>query len=323
MNTLIKFTFTYCFYFVLLSCSPTKQADPIMQLSSPQAIESFVHKLDLKYQHFRVNRHLQQPSPNCSQVAQALKVKPWIKADIDQNGYADLLVHSRWKQSNYLVIVMSFANRQYQLKMLNEQGCSFGRLIMSDQKKLIEYFHFGEAFQQKQWSDVVAINRKLRQSSEYLPTRYRDTLIYYLNDFIEYNPQPVTHKIQSIYFKTISCLGHCPIFDMHITSDQVAIYNAVEDHLRKGKFKTQLVTKDFRQIINLLNYLNFPQLKDRYETIDLKEPVTELTINYNNGAVKKITDASFEGTKGLALLYNLIIDLRKTQSWQSISSDIE
>lgn len=303
-------------YLVFFSCSSAKKGNQIDLLKTKQEIEAFVHQLSAKYQHFRVNKHLESNHPNCRQLALALKIKPWLKADFDKNGYTDMLVHSRWDHTNYLIVVMGTAKNKYTLKIINtEEGCNFARLANIDKKEAIEYFHFGNTLYQKNWADMLSFSRKVNKIPNKIPDKYRDTLVHTLGNFIEYTSTPPQHHIQAIHFKVINCLGHCPIFDMRIQQNQTATYHAIDDYLRKGHFTTRLNQARFQQIIRLLNYLDFPRLKNHYQQANLTETAIELSIMYDNGKVKKITDTSFEGTQGLAHLYTLIINLRKSEQW--------
>ena len=304
--------------FLCTTCTSRKHYSPIDDLTTAQDIEAFVHKLNPKNRHFRINQSMYFEHPNCRQIVQALNPKPWYKIDLDQNGYTDLLIHSLWDKTNYVVALMAFKQDQYKLKLLGNEACNCTRPIEKTKTPLLEFFHFNDSLYQKTWSEIMMTSREYNRSPKAISNLDRDTLTYAFGDFIEYNPQIKPKEITAIHFKTISCLGHCPIFELNLKQDQTATYHAIDDHLRKGHFKTRVNKNKFQEIMGLVQYMNVASLKNKYQKGSLQEPTSELTITFKNGKQKKIKDTSYEGTRSLGRLYNLLIDLRKNQQWDRI-----
>jgi len=300
------------------ACSSSKRYSLIDDFSTAKDIEVFVHSLTPQNKHFTVNQSLYFEHPNCRQVVRALQIKPWYKSDIDGNGYNDLIIHSRWQQTNYIAVLMAFHENQYALKIVSAEGCNCARPTKTIKNALIEFFHFDDSLYQKSWFEMTLFSRKLTQSPQHIDDRFRDTLIYKFGEVIEYSPALRSQAIESLHFKTMSCLGHCPIFEMSIHHDKTAIYHAIRDDLRKGKFRTNINPQQFRKLLGLLKYIQVNRLKNRYQKNGLTEPMTELHIHFKNGTRKKIIDVSYQGTRGLSHLYNLLIDLRKNQQWEKI-----
>src|SRR5690606_10983273 len=102
------------------------------------------------------------------------------------------------------------------------------------------------------------------------PLKQKD-LIFKFDDFIEYNSTPETYKIEKIEYQTTMCYGTCPKFYILIKNDKTAIFKA-ELYNRKsrdskmitGTFKTTLSNNCYSDITHLLNYIDFPNLKDNY-----------------------------------------------------------
>lgn len=315
MKTYVAILCTFCWLFT--TCGYKKYPNEIDQLSTPKAIETFVHQLNPTHKQFKVNHALQFAHINCSQLANALKIKPWIRADFDKNGYSDLLIHSKWGEMNYITSVMGYADERYKLKIIDTGiNCDLAKLVETKAGSLIETFHFGDTLSTKSWSYMVKLGREINQKPKTLPSTYRDTLTYQLGHWIEYTQSPATHQIQQIKFKVLDCLGSCPIFNITIRADGEAHYHAIKDHLRKGHFTSQLTQPHLTQIKSLLNYIHFPQLKDTYPNQDIGQMTTELSIKYDQGKVKTIKNVTLGGTQGLVHLYQLLINLRKNQRWQ-------
>ena len=74
--------------------------------------------------------------------------------------------------------------------------------------------------------------------------------------------------------------------------------------------------KDYSKIVELLNYIDFPNLKDNYAVNLTDDQTCTLTIIYNNGKVKKIEDYGLIGTFGLDRFYSLMFELRFNQEWK-------
>jgi hypothetical protein len=58
----------------------------------------------------------------------------------------------------------------------------------------------------------------------------------------------------------------------------------------KGNFQTVIDIESYQEITGLLNYLDFPTLKDDYWVSATDNPSCNLTITYNQGKTKTIRD---------------------------------
>ncbi|OJJ20294.1 hypothetical protein BKI52_17670 [marine bacterium AO1-C] len=288
------------------ACSSSKPHSAIDELNNAKDIEAFVHGLNPRHKYFTVNQSLYFEHSGCRKIVQKLKIKPWYKSDVDGNGYNDLIIHSRWEQTNYVAVLMGFPENNYTLKLISDEGCNCAHPLKTSTNNLIEFFHFDD----------------LKMISQQTPTNVsdncRDTLVYKFGEVIEYQSTSTTQEIEWLNFKTISCLGYCPIFEININKDRTATYHAIKDVLRKGRFKAKLDKKKFQEVMGLLQYIQVNKLENEYQKEGLTAPATELTIAFKNGIIKRIKDANYQSTRGLNHLYNLLIDLRKNQQWEKI-----
>jgi len=152
---------------------------------------------------------------------------------------------------------------------------------------------------------------------------YNETSIYLLNDFVEFNKKQKMYDIEEIKFRTTRCFGTCPQFNIEIDKSKNAIFDAIyynrknkNDNEIKGKFKAVIKDIDFNNILNLLNIIDFPKLNDNYSIGRRDYPTCFLTITYDNGKIKKITDYGLSGTSELKELYSLMFELRFNQKWE-------
>lgn len=171
----------------------------------------------------------------------------------------------------------------------------------------------------------------------YISTIIHKTLDYKtFNSFIEYNPDPKDYSIQKIVYETGMCFGTCPMFKLELNKNGKStfiakVYNFIDHNDPKaeikamkkfkkgeGTFEATIKESDFQNIENLLNYIDFPELKNEYSVNWTDDHSSLLTITYNNGQVKKIDDYGLVGTYGLKKLYNILFDLRFSQNWKKI-----
>ncbi len=231
----------------------------------------------------------------------------WLKADLDGNGRIDLLVAGqpgKYAYQNALVGFLDVGKLKPQvLKVLyQELGCVMLQLIQVKHLTAIRYTHpilVGERFTQ---------NVKLVCQA--------DTLIVSGGQLIEYNRAPKDYHIQQVSFRTGACFGSCPIFELRLNRDGTASYYAEEYNDQQGRFAATIAPIQVAELWHLLNYLNFPRLRNFYNVGVTDQATCILTITYANGQVKTIEDYGKEGTLGLRQVYRLLFALRTTQAWK-------
>ena len=131
------------------------------------------------------------------------------------------------------------------------------------------------------------------------------------------------YNIEKIEYQTTRCFGTCPQFNIVIDKFKNASLDAQHYNIKgengkeiKGNYKAIIKDKDFEEIVNLLNDINFPNLNDKYNIGRKDYPSCFLTITYDNVKVKKISDYGLSGTTGLKKLYDLLFELRFNQEWK-------
>lgn len=257
-------------------------------------------------------------------LAEKLDVKNAIyKADFDNNGFEDFLV----------------IGDAYWCLGRNDESCSFNPLVILN-------------YNQKN-SKIILLSTN---SSEYLVPRIefvkgKSLIAIYKNEIIDWNEQKISKKplkklleykfgnfieyknsndydynIQKIEYNTSLCFGTCPEFEIIIDTTKNATYKAInfnfsdefsENNL-EGMFKTNIKEEDFSKIIELLNHIDFPYLKDEYHVNWTDDQTGTIKIYYNFGKYKEISDYGLQGTKSLELLHNLFFNLRKEQDWKKV-----
>lgn len=277
-------------------------ANKIDELKTDEDVERFIHKQNRKLKDFYITSieilyydTLQQ------KIADSLGVKPWQKADFDNNGLSDLLVYGSWDGNKCLIA------------------------IIDDGNKFVFRFLSRGFFDDVYFPAVTTINKQpfliLNKSCDFCSDIGKqiistDTLIYKFGDFIEPNFNTPSYKIEKIEFSTTMCFGTCPVFELEIKSDRTAKYHAIQYNNETGKFKTIIDPANFELIISLLNYIDFPNLKDDYNVNWTDDQTCILTITYDNGKKKIISDYGKLGTHGLSMIYSKLFKLRENQKWR-------
>lgn len=326
--------------FVKTSIIPSK----IDSLKTKEEIQNFVQKLDYPFVRYRdfddsikiykalkkfqlkkiKNFHRGRDSI-IKIIADSLNVtKSFYKADIDNNGFTDLVIIG------------------------DDKSCSGGLsgscdysvyALMSFESDSINPVNL-----MRNQSTMNYIVPKLKETNDKIsliifepPYNYRNSikkteLAYKYGTFVENNNNPKNYNIEKIEYETEACFGECPIFKLTIYNNREAKLNAIEYNTSnpnlweyeisqelKGKFKTTVDNKNYREIVGLLNYLDFPTLEDYYHLSATDLSASKLTITYNNGKKKTISDYGKIGTLGLKKVYKLISNLRTNQEWENIS----
>ena len=212
-------------------------------------------------------------------------VQPFCIGDFDNNGYKDLFIVGRDK---------------YDFK--------FSYALMSFGKDSIKIFNFHE--------DVDLVPKVIRENNQdrlvvKRNSRFHysnDTLIYKYGGFVNYNDNPKKYKIEKISFNGYDIRGK---YDIIIDQNLNANFKLTKT-LNSYKANRKLTLKEYNELIELLNYTDFPSLKEDYFERSSSHIMCDLTINYNNNKIKHIFDHGMENHFSLKALYSKLEDLKKT-----------
>lgn len=279
-----------------------KVLSKIDSISSNEEVEKFIHSLIKKKKEFTL-------------IADSANTQPFYKTDFDNNGLTDLLA------------IGSLPTGYTMSKGRDSIIYSFDTFIV---------MNFG-----KDSVKMMSLGKGLMPDFE-LPKITNDTiltlgqkkLIFKFGNFIEFNPRPKIYKIKKIEYQTSPCYGTCPVFSIQIKEDKLGIFKA-ENHNSKtgvsiidylddkaslketrGTFKAVISDDAYSNIVDLLNYIDFPSLDENYSVNWTDDQSCFLKITYDSGKKKKISDYGLIGTYGLDRLYELIFELRFNQKWK-------
>ena len=250
----------------------------------------------------------------CLSLAKGLTInRSFQKADFDRNGYTDLLSIGKKQEFLNISVVMNYGNDSLRLIELTPtpfSRCALPFIDTIENHPVIRYF---------QWKTYETKNGYEEKLTE-------DTLVFKFGGFIEYNPHPARYTITEIDLQTGICNGYCPVFHLKINENREAVLEAEAFNINrktgkeiKGIYKTNISEKDYEQLVNLLNYIDFLNLRDHYYVTRTDAQSINLSITYRDQEgqerQKRIFDYGKAGTFGLIRLYEILFALRFTQNW--------
>lgn len=288
------------------------KANAIDRLRTNRDVEAFASRV-LKEHHlneFPPLRFIPTDSVKSQNLSDSVvsrwKGRCWQKADLNGDGRTDLLFILYHQHTFNSFIVMDDGRQGFEVHHLSKSLFWRTRELIdlttiSEQPVIL--FHY-----QKQ-----QITRRPHQVIDKPQT---DTLVYKFDNFVEYNPAPVPVQLLNINCSTSPCFGSCPVFELTIKSNGKATYINYNNTTNEQIFTGNIVANKLKQITDLLGYINIRQLKDNYAVNWTDDQTVNLTITFADGSSKTIKDYGMRGTFGLSRLYELLFDLRISQTWE-------
>lgn len=277
-------------------------------------IDRLLEKIDKKkFEYFIVDDKLKIETVRCGDFAEKIQAKSWTKADFDNNGLTDILIIGNL--GNNYIVVLDKGNNKFDVEVLSRDlfgDCSLPTVKEVESQNLI-VINTLRPFRIFKLTD----EETLKKASETPPTIETKELIYKFGYFVELNKTPTSKKIEKISYETTMCFGTCPSFEIKIDTNRQAIYGPrAYNKLKKGPYKATISSSEFNDLVDLLNYIDFSNLKDNYSVNWTDDQTCFLTITYDGGKLKKIRDYGLIGTYGLVRVYEILFDLRENQVWK-------
>ncbi|RZJ70592.1 DUF6438 domain-containing protein [Flavobacterium sp.] len=314
----------------LISCQDEKSFTPakiiptkIDSLKTNAELEKYIGDSDSLYRKFTLKKIQELDCNGCDSVlvnfANRLKVDfTYQKVDFDNNGYTDLLAigdNNTYTPQNIksfdvvlsrpfnVIAIMNFGNET----KLNTFGDDFYGVVPK-----IEYLGS---------RPLLAIYfPRVQTVSGFVKQEQHKALLTFLDgDFVEYNPNPKSHKIEKIEYSNI-------LFDMEILENQSEKFDAKYENYSKpwqrgeqseGKFEGTISDKSWNELKSLLDYVDFESLKPAYHVPWTCDQTANVKITYDNGKTISISDYGHKGTFALQKFHRLMWELRTNQNWRT------
>jgi hypothetical protein len=288
----------------LTVCAQTKTIpNKIDSLNTDKDVFTFIRK---HFQEYDGRESFDYYRNETQQIADSLKVRNWVKADIDNNGETDLLVFRASKLPNIFSILS--LGHKFEITSAKYSDCKYQFMypvvttlnnqvvILLYSQNQIDYDHNNKHF----------IYSKLAC----------DTLLVKDNLFVNYVPAPTPTEIEKIEIDNDGiCEGNCPRINISINAQTFSNKCSKEMFWdNKPRLSTGQLTKvEINRILSLLAYSNFTELNKNYEVGCSDQPTTTLTITYDNGKKKVIYDYGSSGNFTLTEIYKIAYGINWTE----------
>lgn len=287
---------------ILLGCIFNAFANRLDDLKTDADVIKFINSLHIGNDTLRLASLNEIINKRCHVSAQQ-NINNWTKADFNADGKTDLLAIASVDGSQIInLVVMDTGDNSFKYFVINYSlvfQCEFITTVNQNNQQLL-LFHRAN----------FSYDTKTPAKDEMI-----DTLTYNFNAFIELNKYPANYQIKSIALSSGGCFGTCPIQELHINRSGEAKYIAGLYAKKHGTFHSKIDRSKLAHLTNLINYLNIKDLKDNYAVNWTDFPTCYLTITFDDGSVKKITDYGERGTFGLRQLYDTIWGFIPSQNW--------
>nr|WP_314493412.1 DUF6438 domain-containing protein [uncultured Chryseobacterium sp.] len=288
----------FLFHLSVFYSQDKKVFNKIDSLNSAKDVQEFLSNEKNKINYYLDVEDKIDHNRYCELIADSLNFKQnFEKADFDNNGLTDLLVTGKVSEGPKTIYILDkgdhFESKNLSKGQLYEQ-CSFS--LIKDNK--IEYH------------SVKILNRYG------FTRRLTENLAYKFGEFIEENKAPKRHNILEIQFENSGSHWSKFVLKMEIISNRDVTWISRNDgFLTSGIFTAKLSQEKFKEIVDVLNYIDFENLADEYEVGYSDAATTYLKVTYDNLKVKNIRDRGGMGTRGLQKLYDILNDLKGNQKW--------
>jgi hypothetical protein len=295
-------------------------ADSIDSLNNDDQVLAFVRKAYANQQIFFHPTKFIYGDRDHERKAREFGAHPYEKADLDNDGYTDLLFNGYEGQSdsNIPLVLVIFCNNGNKLRVERLPDEIFfdffaAKILRIDDQTCLHALQISRK-RREEWRPGSR-RVKLIDYTE----RRSDTLVWFQNCFIE-RERPVEHHIEKIRYYLGG--GSSPISDIRLTIivDSVKLEKTTDGIPSTpldsgGVFTCRLDSASRDLLYSLLRYIDFPHLKENYQMRGTDAATGILEITYDRGKKKVIEDYGAMGTYGLAALETLLSGLVKSQDW--------
>jgi hypothetical protein len=276
----------------------------------------------------------------------------FLKVDFDNNGYTDIILTGEVGFSYHVFALMSYGNNKYssieltlpdfptdfpvypKLVYINETPAielyTKGSSCLEQENQIIKetliYKHntFLEYNEKPQDLDVCKIEFRRTGCYGSCPVFNLTLRADSISNFraIAYNYKPSRDKILNKILKATMEIKdskeQMKIKDNIIHNEVMKDKDFLVFKEIKGNYEMKFVKKDFEEICQIIDYLNFDKLEKKCNVTTACGEASFFKIYFKDGTSKTISIFERIDIRGLSLLYYKLSDLRFNQKWKKI-----
>ncbi len=276
----------------------------------------------------------------------------FIKADFDNNGYTDIILTGEDGFYYSVIALMSYGNNKYstialtlpdfptdfpvypKLVYINETPAiklyTRGSSCLEQENQIIKetliYKHntFLEYNEKPQDLDVSKIEFRRTGCYGSCPvfnlTLRADSISNFRAKAYNFNPyrKKILEKILKVTNGIKDSKERMKIKDNLIHNEVMKDKDSLLFNEIKGNFEMKFKKKDFEEICQIIDYLNFDTLDEKCNVTTACGEASFLKIYFKDGTSKTISIFERIHIRGLSLLYHKLSDLRFNQKWKRI-----
>ncbi|SEG55310.1 hypothetical protein SAMN05421847_2694 [Halpernia humi] len=246
--------------------------------------------------------------------------KAIYKADFNNDGKEDYLINFHYQKKdkdNGIPVRILFNDiKTCALLLSNNDGY---KLLNPGKRKVYDIFSSKIInYKNQNLIKLISFKRSLDDRNDILRS---DTLMIKNNQLTEFVKPHQNHKIDKIIYTLIG--GYVPTTTYNLTFKKDSVFFSTKFYKKfDGKYFTTNF-KNFPQLSNDLNEIDFKNLSDHYAVNGNDLPTKKIEIFFDGGKIKTISDFGERGTLGLVNFYEKIDSLMAKQNWQPIISKID
>jgi hypothetical protein len=276
-------------------------------VSTAEEVEAIIAAIDKRYAKYKVGVSKSFTEKDCFKLSDLTNLAAITKADLDGNGFSDLLVIGTLDNRQVILSLISSASGAIDMHIITRhftRTCSIAQVIYEGAHALVEFRQFG-SYDQSNDTQVKAVRLAFKYGS-----------------FVEFNPNPPKYNIEQIEYKNDGGVWiPNSSFAIEINANGKDRYSKdnpdflAQRHNKYINVYGNLPDTIHSELVGLLNYSDFPKLKDNYAITATDHATARLKITYDGGKVKTIKDYGLIGTYSLSRVYKIMHSIRKSVAW--------
>lgn len=248
----------------------------------------------------------------------SIMARRWIVEDFNGDQLKDLVFYGRIGNQTGVYVFIAGEGEAREMVQLTDMFASHQPQSIALYKKNNKNLLILGSLEQQEF--------RAKEQKSYREKYFRDTLVYQFGYFTNYNEVPTRSlSFDSIEYRFITNWISINKWYMRIYKDGTALYVRERDSVDRPKqevysFLEKLTMKiDPREWQALLDYIQFENLDEKYELLNVSDQTTGLTtVFFTDGTKKTVRDYGLRGTFGLQTLYNKFYTMGQNPEWKLI-----